>query len=745
MNKTISINISGLVFNIEEQAYDILKDYLDSIKTYFKSQEGGSEIIADIEARIAELFQQKVSDDKAAITLDDVESVIQGMGQPFEMVDEEETNQEETKEEKTSHTEEPRERKVFRNPDEKVLGGVCSGLAAYFGIDTVWVRLIFIMVALWGGGGALIYIILWIAIPEAVTTADRLRMRGKPVNVSNIEESIRNSAKEIGDDISDFISNPEHRKSFGKGTKQASNVIQRIISAVVQVIGFVVKTAFKIVAILLVIAGISALTALVLSFLASFGVFGFVFSDLITVVVPDGFQKVTLMVSVFLVILIPVLIVLVRAFQVLLKQGTIGKPYLVGAFAIWILCVIVLFVQGTSLLIDIRSSASMETEIALKNPGANRYYIASLEPKGRVNYHFGNHSSFSPDNFYFDDGRFFFKDVSLKIEKSNDEDFHLITRLYSKGRNYNYALENAKEVEYSIDQTDSSIILSPYISIEDAVYRGQDVLVVLLVPEGKEVVFENYTSDIENYIGRQTGFYYDYPNKIFKMSSDGLEHVAVVKSDSNNNDMIAYSMSGFTDVEIDSDENIRIELIEGSDYRVEVSKFLYNQKGFKVYRRGKELRVKVDDLWQSDLPDVPVHLRVVCPDFDEISCSGRSESYISSDRPGDLELNIYGASKSTVKGYFDDLDVRVAGIADITLTGTADRMDAEVTGSSKIHGFDMVVRTADLELHGVCQTELYVTELLRAEANGSSTLKYKGTPTLIQNTSGLSKIQHVEN
>ena len=745
MNKTISINISGFVFNIEEQAYDILKDYLDSIKQYFKPQEGGADIIADIEARIAELFQQQVNEEKAAITLNDVQTVIKSMGQPFEMVDEEEAAQEEPKTKSGRADYEPREKKVFRDSEEKVLGGVCSGLAAYFGIDALWVRLIFVLVAFWGGGGVLIYIILWIAIPEAVTTADRLRMRGKPVNVSNIEKSIRDGAKEIGDDINEFIKNAENQKNFKNGTRQATNVVQRFINALVQIIGFILKSALKFGAVIAVVVGITVLTVMVLVFFASFSVSGFLFSDVVGMVIPDGTQKVLLLVALFLAFLIPTLVVLIRAFQVLLKQGSISKPYLIGAFVTWLVCIIFLFAQGTVLLVDLKSSATINSELELKDATRDRYYISSLEPREAVTHHFWGRNTFSADGFYFDNGQFFYKNVNLKVERSNDQEYHLITRYYSKGRDYNNAVENAKEVVYEIDQSDSSILLSPYLSIHEGAYRWQEVTVILLVPEGKEVVFQNYTRDITNYIGGSTGFYSNYANKVFKMSSNGLEHVAAVASESGPDGLISYSMSGFNAVDIDSDENIRIELVEGKDYKVEVAQELYQHDGFKVYMRGKELRIRVDDSWNWELPDVPIHIRVECPDFDEINCSGSSESFISSSRPGDLELNIYGASKSTVNGYFDDLDIKVAGVADIILTGTADNFDAEVTGSSKIHGMKMVARRADVELHGICKTELHVTDILRVEANGSSSLTYKGKPTLIQNVSGLSKITSIDN
>ena len=142
MNKTVTVNISGIIFNIDEEAYAKLQQYLDKIRGYFKSSDGRDEIMADIEARIAELFQEKITDRKEVIGMNDVDEVIAAMGQPEDYLDEEEL---EAQEAATSTGSRKRKgKRLYRDPDDRVLGGVCAGLSHYLGIDAVWIRILFI-------------------------------------------------------------------------------------------------------------------------------------------------------------------------------------------------------------------------------------------------------------------------------------------------------------------------------------------------------------------------------------------------------------------------------------------------------------------------------------------------------------------------------------------------------------------------------------------------------------------------
>ena len=193
MKKTFTINLSGSVFYIEEDAYEFLQKYLMNLKKYFGNSEEGKEITADIEARIAELFNQKISDEKKVVTKEWVDEVIETMGTT-------ENINGNSGEEEPLAGQKRRKRRLYRDTEEKVLGGVCGGIAAYFDMDPVIVRIVLVVLAFFTtGAAALAYIILWIAVPKAVTTAQRLEMRGEEVTIKNIEKFIKdevNSVKE---------------------------------------------------------------------------------------------------------------------------------------------------------------------------------------------------------------------------------------------------------------------------------------------------------------------------------------------------------------------------------------------------------------------------------------------------------------------------------------------------------------------------------------------------------------------
>src|SRR5450432_1877581 len=159
MKKIININFHGRVVPIEETAYDILKQYIDSLRKYFANEEGRDEIINDIENRFAELFSERLKKDSNCITDDDVNTIIGNMGRPadFEAADadggmnsassseKQQSNSGEQSQKAYTYTTSPSRGKLYRNADDKILGGVCSGLANYLGIDPVILRIIFVV------------------------------------------------------------------------------------------------------------------------------------------------------------------------------------------------------------------------------------------------------------------------------------------------------------------------------------------------------------------------------------------------------------------------------------------------------------------------------------------------------------------------------------------------------------------------------------------------------------------------
>src|SRR5574344_769649 len=204
MKKNITINLFGSLYNIDEDAYELLQTYENQLRTYFSRQEGGDEISEDIERRVAELFEELKEQGKEAIDMDDVQSIIRRIGKPedFQASDEEnETPKEENKkaEEKTRAA-----KKLFRDPNDKMLGGVMSGLSHYFGGDSLLWRLIILILIIFSSGIFIVaYIVGWIVIPQAQTAEDFLRMEGKPVNPDTISQKVADDAKAANTPISE--------------------------------------------------------------------------------------------------------------------------------------------------------------------------------------------------------------------------------------------------------------------------------------------------------------------------------------------------------------------------------------------------------------------------------------------------------------------------------------------------------------------------------------------------------------
>ena len=236
MKKTYNINLGGIVFHIDEDAYELLDKYLSNLRIHFSKEEGAEEIVHDMELRISELFSERLNEKNQVITLKDVEESIAQMGKPEEFSEDatQDTN-EYIKEEKTP-------KRLFRDPDNKVIGGVCSGIAAYFGWDVTILRILLIILAFpifWNGafivkGIVLFYIIAWIIIPEANTATDKLSMKGMKVNVENIGKTVTDGFEKVND--------------YVKSDKPRS-ILHKIGEAIVSVVGFLVKAVLVIAAI----------------------------------------------------------------------------------------------------------------------------------------------------------------------------------------------------------------------------------------------------------------------------------------------------------------------------------------------------------------------------------------------------------------------------------------------------------------------------------------------------------------
>lgn len=239
MKKTLTVNLGGTVFHIDEDAYRLLDNYLCNLKLHFRKQQGAEEIVDDIENRISELFLEKLNTGSQVITLADVEEVIARVGKPedFGTTDEEEKKTS-TGGSNSSYTYTTR-RRVYRNPDDKLLGGVLSGLAAYLGWDPTLLRLLALVILICGYGTLIpVYIICWIVIPEARTAAEKLSMRGEAVTVENIGKTVTDGFDRMANGVNNYM-NSDKPRTF----------LQKLGDAFVAVAGFFLKACMVVLAI----------------------------------------------------------------------------------------------------------------------------------------------------------------------------------------------------------------------------------------------------------------------------------------------------------------------------------------------------------------------------------------------------------------------------------------------------------------------------------------------------------------
>lgn len=263
MNKTVNINLAGIFFHIDEDAYGKLQRYLAAIKNSFEGMQGEDEIIADIEARIAELFSEKIKDERQVIGHKELDEVIAVMGQPEDYRVDDDVFEDNTQSSRKQSFQAKRisQRRFFRDIDNAYIGGVSSGMAHYMGIDPIWVRIgwVLLIALTWFtlGGTALIYLALWVFVPEAQSTADKLAMRGKAVNIDNITEKV----KEGFGNVADTVKNVDYDK-YGTQVKSGA---QSFFGTLGKIILFFLKVLAKIAGVLLIIIGATVVISLLIT------------------------------------------------------------------------------------------------------------------------------------------------------------------------------------------------------------------------------------------------------------------------------------------------------------------------------------------------------------------------------------------------------------------------------------------------------------------------------------------------
>ena len=481
MNTTVTIHLAHTLFHIDSDAFALLKNYLNKLEKSFSKTEGKQEILEDIEVRIAELFSQYTIREGYVISEKNVNDIIEILGSP-EDISEEETQEESTK----SYA----QKKLYRDTDERIIGGVASGLGHYFGIDRVWIRLILIILVLSSIGGVVfVYILLWALIPEAKTTSEKLRMRGEPVNISNIEKKI----KEGLDDVTQKVKSVDYSKvgdDLKKKSIKFSEMLERLILLLVSI-------ASKIIGFFMILFS----TIVLIGLLFSVAIFGFISSIEIPPEILFLTMNTDLPLWAFSLLLlfgvgIPFTFIFVLGLRLLTSKRKLmnnSTKYTLGV--IWITSLLLI---SFTIAREFRSNAftartTQNELIDMNTKDTLRIRLNTVQYDNEILIFNATHLIYNDE----DELNLLLDEIRLNITQGKDDTTQLRIDKKAKGRNQKQARENASAISYPFEYYNKNLLLdSQWLASIAQARNEQQVSLNLEVVEGQYLYIDRDFSSL---------------------------------------------------------------------------------------------------------------------------------------------------------------------------------------------------------------------------------------------------------
>jgi phage shock protein PspC (stress-responsive transcriptional regulator) len=518
MNKTININLAGIIFHLDEDAYKLLDAYLNKLKQVFSQTDGHEEIISDIEARFAELFQSNLVDLSTVVTKAMVESAIAKVGEPEMFIDSDDESETENKNHNTQEQAQPgnkkSKRKFYRNADEASVGGVCSGLAAYLGTEAWIIRALFVLMVLFGiGSGILIYIVLWIVVPEAKTTSQKLEMKGEPVTASNISKTVQEQFDNLKNTVKD-----------GTAKNNVGDMFEKLGALILSILTIVFKVLSKVLGVVMLVAGIFMVIALLGSFFGMGNLFfdwlgndghTIGFSDLSDIFLVNSNQTAWILISGILFIAIPLFHIIYAGLRIVFDIEKLNNKIHWSLMGVWILAIFTLIGNGIQLAISFDNGAYTEERMEINHTGDTLQISSSNSLQW---------STFENEGFDFGEVESKLANVDFNIEQSTDSLTHLVIVKRARGWNKKEAHYRAEKIEYGFRIENNTLELNDYLVFQNEdKFRGQEVDITLFLPVGKTAYLmpktENIIDDIDNLQNIYDG---NMPRHHWEMTKQGL-------------------------------------------------------------------------------------------------------------------------------------------------------------------------------------------------------------------------------
>ncbi|MEQ9425994.1 MAG: DUF2807 domain-containing protein [Cyclobacteriaceae bacterium] len=802
MKKNISINISGIIFHIEEDGFDRLREYLDTINRYFSTFDDSTEIVADIESRIAEIFLSKLKEaNRQVVTADDVQELVATMGTvaDFQAIEEdvptekqkvkpEEATSEKETEDEPKATAQPDKRlfrdmrrrilggvssgiahyfsidplwvrlifiiltfglygiallayiimwivvpaahnleedqkikKMYRNPEGKVLGGVANGLSAYFATDVAVIRLLFVASIFLGGSGFIIYIILWAITPEAKSITEKMQMQGEPVTLSNIEHTVKDRLNDKS----------EEESAITKILLFPFRLIAMVFTTLAEIAGpavmFFLEAIRVLVAIVIILTGLCLIFAMVLFTSVMLGFFsgleGWVtMGDLPFEVFNNAVSPLAIL-FMFIAVFIPILAVTLLGFTLLLKRSITNSYIGWSLFALWIIGLI-----GSSFYVPrtiadfVRTGSVSKTEVFDLKGKQALLTLRDIEQRD-------------------------YEGVNLSIRGHEESTYLLVTDFESKGRTREIAEDYAKMISYNVILNDSVFTFDPHIEFnEGAVFRMQEAEVILYIPFGQTFKMDYSINDILKRSSLSGYSSRDLEDNEWVFTEYGLECNTCGGNrrrgrsyDNREYDPDDYeegrSMSRvfeFEDFdEVKISDKIDVEIREGDNYSVELFASQRVLDKIKARQYGDMLTLDMQDwAWFRMRRSRPVQVEITMPKLISLDLSGSSSADVSGFSGDFLAVDLSGSADAELDIDYERIEIDMGGSSDLQISGTASDLIAEVSSSSSLNALDLECKIADIRASSSANVRVWVIDQLEVEASGSSAVRYKGNPEL---------------
>lgn len=792
MKKNISINISGIIFHIEEDGYEQLKSYLESINRYFSSFDDSLEIIADIESRIAEIFLAKLKDGQQVVTIEDVESLIATMGsiKDFQAAEEDATIYKDTESEPEGDKAHPlfsqklyrdknrkliagvlagiahyfsidplwirlvyitlflgisilpswggilfisyivlwiiipesdelveikKIKKMFRDPDHKVLGGVASGIAAYFGVDMIIIRLLFFISIFFAGSGLILYLILWLILPEAKTLTDKMEMQGEPVTLSNIEQNIRKSLNMESGEENVFM------KVLLFPFRIIAVAFEFLSKAMGPFMVFLMEAARIIGGILLIILGVSGILTVLLAIgvaigTAAEGDFYMLFNIPFDVIKQD--IQIVPLIALSLFIIIPMLMIALLGFSAVMRKSVIRAKFSLPLLAIWIISIIIMALVTPKYIKEFRREGKFSL--------TNEY---NLQDKTiQLNYR-----DTGPDQL---------EALSLKFKGYDGKKVKIEQTFKAMGSDRRKAIENARKVIYHISAEDSVFVFDSNMNfMKDAKYRKQGLDITVYMPRGQKFILDPELRHLMGtYMYRQGYSNSQIDGNTWMFDNKGLICISCPNEDTNISDekpakldikgpTRTIEVEDFT--EITSSSPFRFIIKKSDHFEVVLNGKKDEMNQIEIDRTEETLSV---DYKKSVLNLNPrktkVTIYILMPELYKIDFGGASKSFITGFNNDQIEVSLKGAASSEIAVDTKQLFIDQNGASKLKLSGSGRHMEAELSGASSMYAFSFEANEIEIDINNASTAKVNATDQLTVQAKGSSKLQYHGNPKI---------------